>query len=460
MKVLNSSKNPGNEKKLFEFTHGVDVDCFLAQQEIQVQKAWVTSLASAQFLSSQEAHQLTLALEEALGLMKAGKFEWKVEDEDIHINLERFLVEKLGETGKRIHLGRSRNDLIATTLRLYFKDKLVEIEKSVQQLALTLAKRAEDLAQVIVPGMTHLQHGQPIRFGHILAAHGWAFSRDLHKLKFAQESAMASLPLGSAALAGTTIPVNLESLASSLGFRSPSWNSYDSVGDRDFVMEAMDAIAQLGIHLSRISEDFIIWSSTAIGLVQLPPNWSTGSSIMPNKRNPDVPELIRAKSAHLIAATSNTKILLKGLPSSYQSDLHELKSIFIRSSGDLLKCLEVLNYFVSEFSVHTDRAQSLLSKGNILATEVANALALQGVPFREAYRQTAALVEVSDQQGISIQELDLEKLKKIVPQLDSQWLSQLSYESAVEQRNFSGGTALNQVLAGIKKLKEIAGTPS
>jgi argininosuccinate lyase len=453
MSVLKTAKNRSSHEGLYSFTNGIEVDAELCVFEIQVQKAWVRALAGISTIGADDAEKLNTVLDEALNLMQAGMFDWRIEDEDIHMNLERFMTEKLGELGKRVHLGRSRNDLIATTLRLYVADCMGQAQGDLGNLISVLCEKAEITALIIVPGVTHLQHAQPIRFGHILAAHGWALARDKKKLQNAKDWSLESMPLGSAALAGTTLPVDLVSLASGLGFTSISPNSYDSVGDRDFLLDALHACASVALHLSRFAEDLIYWASTPVALVRLPPNWSTGSSIMPNKRNPDVPELIRAKAAHIIAAQTNAAVLLKGIPTSYDSDLHELKSVFQRAFGELRKCVTVLIPFVQELEVKNERAQELLSQGHLLATEVANHLAVKGIPFREAYAQTAALVEVAEGQGIGLGKLSGEVSKRVAPALDANWLRTLSYESAVEARHQTGGTALRTVIEGIAKLK-------
>ncbi len=453
MSVLSTSKNQMQKQSLFEFTHGIDLDVYLARQEILVQKAWADSLSKINGVSQEECHLLKCALDEALLLIQSGEFDWRMDDEDIHMNLERFLVSKLGDLGKKIHLGRSRNDLIATTLRLFVNDSLNEVGADLRALIIKLSDQAEKWVEVIVPGMTHLQNGQPIRFGHILAGHGWAFYRDFERLEFSRKEAMRAMPLGSAALAGTTLDVDLKQLANELGFESAPLNSYDAVGDRDFIMSALSVFSLIGVHLSRISEDCIIWSSTPVGFLKLPPQWSTGSSIMPNKRNPDVPELIRAKSAHLISVSMNAQVLMKGLPTSYNSDLHELKRIYIGAVKEVKSCLKTLGAFISEIQVDSKQAQSLLEKGHLLATEIANAMTAQGVPFREAYAQTAALVELAESQGVSIEKLKMDQIPKSSVNLGCLHLEEFTYSSAVESRKQSGGTSLRSAMLGIQKLK-------
>ena len=455
--VLSSKLNDSKSLELYQFTQGIDVDARLCAQEVRVQKAWAHALSKINSLTAEENGQIQAALDEALTLMNAGTFDWRVRDEDIHMNLERFVTEKCGSLGKKMHLGRSRNDLIATTLRLFVADSMLEISTLLKNLVLAIADQAEKQMHVIVPGFTHLQHGQPIRFGHVLASHGWAFKRDSERSSHAAKDALQSMPIGSAALAGTTLKVSLADLAAELGFTQPSLNSYDSVGDRDFILDALAVLSTSAVHLSRISEDFIIWSSTPVALVKLPPAWSTGSSIMPNKRNPDVPELVRGKSAHLMGAHANALTLLKSVPTSYGSDLHELKSVFLRAFDEAKKCLEILPHFIREITVDEKRAQELCKMGHILATEVADELASQGVPFREAYATVAKLVERAELLGIQVEDLPIDFLEETAPLLSPKFLETLSVESAVERRNQAGGTSLgtaNKALTSLKNLKQ------
>ena len=457
MAILESKRNQTRAGALFEFTQGIEVDARLAKQEVRVQIAWARALAGLKILTQEEFKQVESTLSEALTLMEAGKFQWRVEDEDIHMNLERFVTERAGILGKKMHVGRSRNDLIATTLRLFARDTVEELSAEVKDLILALCERAEKDADVIVPGLTHLQHGQPIRHGHTLAGHGWAFSRDLKRLRAAQNEAMGVMPQGSAALSGTTLPVDLNIVARELGFGSPPVNSYDSVGDRDFILEALNALAISAVHLSRLAEDCVIWSSTAVGLVRLPSAWSTGSSIMPNKRNPDVPELVRAKAAHIIAASTNAQTLMKGVPTSYGSDLHELKSVFMRAVDEFAACLSVLPEFVRGLEPNRVRARELLKKGHILATEIADQLTAQGVPFREAYAQVAALVETAENQGVQLEDLSESDWSPIVPGLSAKFMPELTPEYAVERRTNCGGSSMARTLEGILALRKILG---
>lgn len=456
MATITTNQHHGNKADIsvFDFTQGIEVDRLLGRQEIAVQKAWAQALVGAEILSKTEASSIDHCLTEALAQIEEGTFPWSVTDEDIHMNLESFLTERLGELGKRLHLGRSRNDLIATTLRLYVRDELLAIDSALCKFGLAIADRAEKDIHCILPGMTHLQSGQPIRHGHILAAHGWAFARDRERLSSAVQSAMAEMPLGAAALAGTTIAVDLAKLSSALGFTSPNWNSYSAVGDRDFIVEALDALASIALHASRLAEDCILWSSTAFSIISLPKEWSTGSSIMPNKRNPDIAELVRGKSAHIIAAATNAHTLLKGTPSSYVSDLHELKSVLQKSIHETKLILTFFPELILRIEPNEERMRELLGQGHILATEIANHLTSNGVPFRDAYAQTAGLVALANEKNLEVEKLSEADCAQIAPKLDAYFLQKLNAEFAVEQRKLQGGTSLESTRAGIAELRK------
>ncbi|MFH1829853.1 MAG: argininosuccinate lyase [Pseudomonadota bacterium] len=454
MNVLNTKRNNSGGADLYNFTSGIEVDKLLAPYEIRVQCAWVDALVQGNYLPKEEGHKANSLLQEALGMIQKGSFEWRIEDEDIHMNLERFITERAGDLGKKIHVGRSRNDLIATTLRLYTNDVAKEASGQTRSLASALCDLAEKYASVIVPGTTHMQHGQPISFGHVLASHAWAFGRDIKRLKNTQKACLEYLPLGSAAFSGTSLKLDLVTLANKLGFESAPNNSYDAVGDRDFMIESLDAFASIAIHLGRLCEDVIYWSSTPVGLVVLPKNYSTGSSIMPNKRNPDVAEITRAKASRIIAAASEAHFLVKSVPTSYGSDLHELKKTFVGAKTELTSCLEIMVPFIEGIKLNETRAQELLSTGHILATEIADHLTSQGMAFRDAYKKVAQMVEIAESKGVQVHTLDSETIKSILPEIDVGFMRSLSAESAVEKRNNPGGTSIAQVKQGVQTLRK------
>lgn len=352
-----------------------------------------------------------------------------------------------------MHAGRSRNDLIATTLKLHVADSVSEIAEQLKSLIESMVELADKNKDVIIPGMTHLQNGQPIRFSHAILAHAWAFKRDLEKFQNVKLNALKTMPLGSAALSGTTLAINLDEVAKTLGFGSPAMNSYDAVGDRDAVIDFSQAVAKFGMHLSRLAEDIIYWASAPVGLVELSPQWSTGSSIMPNKRNPDVAELSRAKASLWMGDASGILTLMKGLATSYASDLHETKIPYLRLVKDIKLTLLVFTPFVSELTLNRQKAGVLLNQGHILATEIANHMTDQGVPFREAYSTVAGLVELAETQKVQVHELAHSQIQALTKHISQQFMESLSFESTVEKRKYAGGSSLEQVKTQIEALK-------
>lgn len=438
MTTLKTQRNAERPEALFEFTNGIVVDRHLAAAEIRVQTAWVNALVAANLLSADDSKTAKNLFQKALQQIQADEFDWQIADEDIHMNLERFVTENAGDLGKRIHYGRSRNDLIATTLRLFTANVNQEIHNKISNVVKTLIQQAEQNLDLFVPGMTHLQHGQPIRLAQILLAHAQAFARDTKRLQQAQNLCLSHMPLGAAAFAGTTLDLDFQKIANELNFENVCENGYDAVGDRDFILETLNAFSLLAVHLARLCEDVLYYSSTAVGLFKLPPNWSTGSSIMPNKRNPDVPELSRAKCARIISLANEGANLVKCVNTSYGSDLHELKTTLITSYSELNACLTVWPHFLKEMTFDSERAKALLNTGHILATEMANAAVENGTPFRDAYKTMAELVEKADQKNKQVHEISKDHFE---------------FEQAVEARAFPGGTAFDQITKQIQNLK-------
>jgi argininosuccinate lyase len=354
------------------------------------------------------------------------------------MNLERFMTQELGELGKKIHTGRSRNDLIASTLRLFVHDEIMAVEPLLLQMISAIQEKSRQWIDVLTPGMTHMQFGQPLRFGHLFSAHGFAMQRDLVRLAKNKTECLESLPLGAAAFAGTHLKMDLKSLAESLGFAQPLQHSYDAVSDRDYMLSTLQSYALLAMHLSRYCEDVLFWSSSGIKVLKLPYEWSTGSSIMPNKRNPDVPELVRAKMARVMSAAQEGLTLMRSVTPSYGSDIHELKRTFINATSELKKCLTVLSPFTQGLSVDENATQALLNKGHILATDVANHLATTST-FREAYVSVASAIKQADEEGQQIHQFYKNGIK-------------FDFETSIESRSLVGGTSRKTALEAIEKL--------
>jgi argininosuccinate lyase len=455
MSVLTTSRQPSKSELLASFTNGVKPDQELFLQEIAVQKAWARSLVKVGVLQTTELSQILTALDEASVLMSNHQFEWREEDEDIHMNLERFVNDQTNGLGKKMHAGRSRNDLIATTLKLNVAESSSEVMDKIKLLLAAIINLAEQNKHVLIPGMTHLQNGQPIRWSHAMLGHAWALTRDLKKFEQVRTNALSVMPLGSAALAGTHLAIDLQMVANELGFADIPVNSYDSVGERDCIIDFLQAAAHLGVHLSRIAEDVIYWTSAPVDLLKLSADWSTGSSIMPNKRNPDVAELTRGKTALWMGDAHGVLTLIKGLPTCYASDLHETKIPYLRVKNDVTLTLSVLTPFITELRVNQPKAQSLLMQGQILATELANHLTEEGVSFRDAYAQVAQLVELAEGKQKQIHELTLEEIKVVAKAVSSAFIEQLTFQSTVEKRHHAGGTALIQIDSQIQRLKSL-----
>ncbi len=435
-KVLSTDVNTSSNGQLFEFTQGLDVDTLLYRQEIRAQKAWAQALAAGGYLTKDEAKKLCKCLDNAQKLIESEEFEWSITDEDIHMNLERFMTQELGELGKKIHIGRSRNDLIATTLRLFVNDQIDYLIPLIESVKGAIKNRGKAWMNTLMPGMTHMQFGQPIRLGHMFSAHGHALNRDLKRFSKNQTEAMEYLPLGAAAFAGTHLELNLSKLAQSLGFESELINSYDAVSDRDYMVSTLNSMSVLAMHISRLCEDVMYWSSSGIKVLKLPYDWSTGSSIMPNKRNPDVPELVRAKMARVMTAPQEALVLMRSVTPSYGSDIHELKRTFVYAYSELASSLSVLSPFIAGLEVDESVTKNLLKKGHILATDIANALA-EKATFREAYKQVADAIKTADKKNQQIHEMMKTKV---------------TFESSVETRKLSGGTSKKSATASLEKL--------
>ncbi|MGB4100519.1 MAG: argininosuccinate lyase [Alphaproteobacteria bacterium] len=456
MSVLQSKRNATQSDALFAFTNGIDQDRRLATQEIAVQKAWLRGLATLPgMFKPKDVTAIEAALDAAGKEIAAGTFVWNIRDEDIHMHLERYVTTRCGDLGKKMHAGRSRNDLIATTLRLYTRDIMQNAVTAIDAVICALADQATQCIDLIIPGATHLQHGQPVRLSHVLLGHAEALRRDRERCLATAATAMAVMPLGSAALAGTPLPLDLKKMATTLGFRNVPRNSYDAVGDRDFMLEALSTLALLGTHLSRLAEDCIYWASTPVGLMKLPKAWSTGSSIMPNKRNPDVPELTRGRGAHVLGALTDGFALVRTVPTSYGSDLHELKKTLMNATDEIQACLNIWPHFIGAAEFDGRRANALCQLGHILATEIADALVHDGAAFRDAYKAVAALVEQAESAGMQVHHLPLAQVNAVLQSHNISTRKDYRFDplTAVERRNQPGGTARKQVLAALKALR-------
>lgn len=439
MGILATDRNSQSVSQLLNFTQGLDVDQRIAFSEIKVHRAWTLAWKEAGKLTESEQADVLAKLSQAQDLISKNQFPWRVEDEDVHMNLERFL----GDIGKKLHEGRSRNDLVATTLRLSVSAEIETLRAALGLWQKALIEQASQTKTVLIPGMTHVQNAQPMRLAQWYLAYAQFFKRDLERLDLAKKQCLAVMPLGSGALTGSPVSLNWDGIAEELGFSATSTNSYEQVSHRDFIVEALQALSMAATHISRFCEDVIYYSSSNVGILALPKNYSTGSSMMPNKRNPDVMELGRAKSARLIAAESEALLIMKGLPTSYASDLHELKRTWYRAYDEALPLFEILKPFTEGLQANDSRAREHLSRGQILATELADQLCDRGWKFRDAYQQVARWVEAAEAQGVQVETL---------PEVKAAGISGASYESAIERRKSPGSSALSEIEKQIQNL--------
>ena len=439
---------------VLKFTQSLDMDWYLAEADIKGSKAHVKTLASAELITKEEEKALLTGLDQVLDEIKSCKLEPLIELEDVHMNIEARLIEILGDIGRKLHTARSRNDQIATTLRLLLREQLIEIAIKVKTFLESLLDRAENHLNFVVPGYTHLRRAQPISMGHYWMSHFWAFTRDFSRLKAALE-ALNECPLGSAALAGSTFPLDRHLSAKLLRFFKPTENSIDSVANRDYIADFYHFASLFLVHCSRLAEDLIIYSSDEFGIVQLPDAFCTGSSIMPQKKNPDVLELVRGKVGQVLGSYMDLLIMLKGLPLAYNRDLQEDKRSLMNVLQTLHGILDVLPPLILKVEIDVDGASKAFEDGFILATDVADYLVLKGVPFRKAHWLVGNAIKWCLNEGKNFLDLSLEEWRSLIPQFDEEILENLNPRSSVERRKTYGGTAFSEVMRQLSEGKKI-----
>lgn len=439
---------------VFALSRSVQFDWRLAPYDLVSSLAHVKALETGRLISEETAEALRKALRELLAEVKSGAFRPILEDEDVHSALERGLKEKLGELGGSIRAGRSRNDQVATDLKLYLIDQMLDVASRISTLSEALLDKSAEYADAIAPGFTHLQHAQPITLGHELAKHAAALNRDLSRIRDWFERTNSS-PLGSGALAGSSLLLSPEVTAEMLGFSSVATNSIDAVSDRDFAAEALFILALIGVHLSRIGEEWTIWCTSEFGWAKLDDAFATGSSIMPQKKNPDVAELARGKAGPLIGNLTGLLTTLKGLPFAYNRDLQEDKEVVFNSVESLLLLIPALTGMITTTSFDRERMRSGAPEGFSLATEIADFLVRKGVPFPEAHEAAGRCVKICEQESIELEEMTDSQLASAHPQLDPGVRSHLNIDSAVNARSSSNGTASNSVLKQISAAREV-----
>jgi len=434
------------------FSASVDVDGRLWPQDIDGSIAHVRMLADQNILSADDAKQIVAGLETIRASIERGEFEWDDSKEDVHMNIEAALSSAIGDAGGRLHTGRSRNDQVATDMRLWTRQACDSVVADIDALLEVLADKADGHLDFLMPGYTHLQRAQPVRLAHHLLAWAEMLDRDRGRLVDAAKR-MNESPLGSAALAGTTFPVDRAATAEALGFDRPMLNSLDAVGSRDFLLEAVSALAICSVHLSRIAEELVLWSSQEFGFMQMSDAFTTGSSIMPQKKNPDMPELVRGKTGRVVGSLVNLMVMLKGLPLAYNRDLQEDKAPVFDAFDTVHDCLAVLSGAIASATFDKRRMADALQTGFLDATEVADWLALRGVPFREAHHVAGKLVQQAVQQGKTLSQLPLETYQAAHDAFDDTVFRALDMETAIERRDVPGGPARGRVAAAIAELR-------
>ncbi len=443
----------GPDASFYEFERSWKFDRRLLPQEFALDRAWARTIARAGILTKEEGEQLVAALD-ALETRAKSDAAWLDDSraEDVHHFVEAALIEKIGALGAKLHTGRSRNEMIASEFRMYIKDAAREIRRALASLEQAIAGQAERNLKIPMPGNTHLQYAQPLLLSHWLLAHGEAFHRDAERVAAAAVRADVC-PLGSGALSGCAFPLDRKALAQELGFSTISANSLDAVSDRDFALEYLFALATLAMHLSRLAEDFVLFASPEFGFVELPDEFSTGSSLMPQKKNPDAWELIRGKTGRIYGSLIALFTTMKGLPSSYQRDLQEDKEALFQAHDQSLAMLQIAAATLATTKFREDRLRAAAQDSALVATEVADYLVTFGVPFREAHEIAGKVFQAAEKEGKSIREMPVERLKEFSPVFDRNLATALTLESALARRSSYGGTAPGAVRAALQEFK-------
>ncbi|MEY2841701.1 MAG: hypothetical protein RLY74_842 [Actinomycetota bacterium] len=437
---------------MFRLSKSTDLDWRLAPYDIAGSRAHLKALTKGGLIDEKESQSIERALTELLSEVLSGKFLPEADDEDVHSALERGLTAKLGEAGGLIRAGRSRNDQVATDLKLLMMDSFAGLTELLLNLSDALLEKSETYIDLIAPGFTHLQHAQPVSFGHELAKHAVALARDLDRIRDWYKRTNLS-PLGSGALSGSSLPIDPVATARDLGFTDIAPNSIDAVSDRDFVAEGLFILALIGIHLSRIGEEWTIWASPEFGWAKLADEFSTGSSIMPQKKNPDIAELARGKSGPLVGNLTSILVTMKGLPFAYNRDLQEDKAVTFSSIDHLILLLPALTGMVSSTEFNREKISGNAVSGFSLATEIADFLVKRNLPFPLAHEIAGKYVQICEAENIELDQLDETKMKQLHPLLNKDLFEALDAKRAIAARSTPNGTAPSSVSAQVRKIR-------
>ena len=436
-----------------EYTSSIGFDQKLAMHDIKGSQAHVSMLAECKIITMEEAEQIKEGLQTIADKIANGNAEYSVADEDIHMNIERMLIEEIGPVGGKLHTGRSRNDQVATDMHLYLREKTNELIQLVEAVQAALVSQADQHVETILPGYTHLQRAQPVSFAHHLLAYFWMFERDKERLQDSLKRINWS-PLGAAALAGTPYAIDRQMTSDQLGFDQPYPNSLDAVSDRDFILEFLSISSILITHISRLSEELILWSSQEFDFVELDDAFCTGSSIMPQKKNPDVPELLRGKTGRIYGNLMGLLTLLKGLPLAYNKDMQEDKEGMFDTVETLDGALNLLAPMIETMTVKTSHMRQAVNEDYSNATDIADYLAVKGLPFRQAHEVIGKIVLYAIEKQKFLLELTLEEYQQFSPLFEEDIYEKLAPDHVVAARDSEGGTGFEQVHKQLQLAKQ------
>ncbi len=453
-KIWGGRFSSSSNKLMEEFNSSIQFDKKLYKQDIEASIVHAEMLCKQKIISEKDFKLIKTGLNKIKTEISNNNFTFSIKLEDIHMNIENRLVDLIGDAGKKLHTGRSRNDQVATDIKLWLRDSIDQIEINLKLLQKTLIDKSELYYDMLMPGYTHLQVAQPVTFGHHLLAYVEMLGRDRGRLTDCRKR-LNELPLGSAALAGTSYPIDRDFVSKKLGFDKPTKNSMDGVSDRDFAVEFMSAASLIAIHLSRLAEELVIWSSDRFNFIKLPESFTTGSSIMPQKRNPDAAELIRAKPGRIFGNMLSLMTVLKGLPMTYGKDMQEDKEPIFDTARTIQMCIVNMDGMIKGLQPIPNNMIEALQKGFPTATDLADYLVINlDIPFRDAHHLTGRIVLLAEEKDCTLESLSLKDIQKIIPEADNKILDVLKIQNSVSSRNSYGGTAPKNVLKAAREAKK------
>ena len=453
-KIWGGRFSSSSNKLMEEFNSSIQFDKKLYKQDIEASIVHAEMLCKQKIISEKDFKLIKTGLNKIKTEISNNNFTFSIKLEDIHMNIENRLVDLIGDAGKKLHTGRSRNDQVATDIKLWLRDSIDQIEINLKLLQKTLIDKSELYYDMLMPGYTHLQVAQPVTFGHHLLAYVEMLGRDRGRLTDCRKR-LNELPLGSAALAGTSYPIDRDFVSKKLGFDKPTKNSMDGVSDRDFAVEFMSATSLIAIHLSRLAEELVIWSSDRFNFIKLPESFTTGSSIMPQKRNPDAAELIRAKPGRIFGNMLSLMTVLKGLPMTYGKDMQEDKEPIFDTARTIQMCIVNMDGMIKGLQPIPNNMIQALQKGFPTATDLADYLVINlDIPFRDAHHLTGRIVLLAEEKDCTLESLSLKDIQRIIPEADDKIIDVLKIQNSVSSRNSFGGTAPKNVLKAAREAKK------